>query len=248
MLGAKPNTMMKNIALLCGRGGSVSVREKNLYPVLGRPMMMYPLLAAKAARHVDAVYISTDSESMKALARANGVSVIDRPAELATATAQHVDTLIHALDHLRGEGIEVKYLVVVMCNCATYPSGLIDDCIERLERDPRADSCVTGYIDNDHHPYRVKQMGEDGYLRTWMDLSHLQVSTNRQDLPPCHILDHAMWILRVATCFPPRGQKPWTFMGERILFANNEGSRDIHSMEDLEYTAKYLRLHGWSEA
>jgi N-acylneuraminate cytidylyltransferase len=240
--------MIKNVALLCGRGGSVSVREKNLYPVLGRPMMMYPLLAAKSARHVDAVYISTDSERMKTLARANDVSVIDRPAELATATAQHVDTLTHALAHLRGEGIEVKYLAVVMCNCATYPNGLIDDCIERLEHDPRADSCVTGYVDNDHHPYRVKRMDEDGYLRSWLDLSNVQVSTNRQDLPPCYILDHAMWILRVSTCFPPRGQKPWTFMGDRILFANNEGSRDVHSMEDFEYTEKYLRLHGWSEA
>ena len=82
--------MTKNIALLCGRGGSVSVRDKNLYPVLGRPMMMYPLLAAKAAKHVDETFLSTDSERMKALARENGVSVIDRPVELATATAQHV--------------------------------------------------------------------------------------------------------------------------------------------------------------
>ena len=240
--------MTKNIALLCGRGGSVSVRDKNLYPVLGRPMMMYPLLAAKAATHVDAIYLSTDSDRMKSLARTNGASVIDRPTELAAATSQHVDTLIHALEHFRCKGIDVKYLVVLMCNCATYPHGLIDDCINRLERDPKADSCVTGYIENDHHPFRVKQMGQDGYLRTWLDLSATNVSTNRQDLPPCYILDHAMWILRVSSCFPPRGQKPWTFMGEHILFANNEGSRDIHSMEDFEYTEKYLKTHGWSEA
>lgn len=238
----------KNIALLCGRGGSVSVRDKNLYPVLGRPMMMYPLLAAKSAKHIHEVYISTDSERMKSLARENGVSVIDRPAELATATSQHVDTLIHALSELRIRGIDTKYLVVLMCNCATYPRGLIDECIERLDRDANADSCVTGYIENDHHPFRVKRMGEDGYLRTWMDLRQEAVSTNRQDLPPCYILDHAMWILRVSSCFPPRGQKPWTFMGDRILFANNEGSRDIHSIEDFEYTEKYLRIHGWSDA
>lgn len=239
---------MKNIALLCGRAGSQSVREKNLYPVLGRPMMMYPLLAAKAAAHVDDVFITTDSEKMKSIARENGVRVIDRPAELATPTAQHVDTLIHALAGIAGQGVAVKYLVVLMCNCATYPKGLIDECIERLDRDPAADSCVTGFVENDHHPYRVKQMGSDGYLRTWMDLSGVSVSTNRQDLPPCHVLDHAMWILRVSTCFPPKGQKPWTFMGNRILFANNEGSRDIHSMEDFEYTEKYLRARGWSES
>ena len=40
--------MSNNIALLCGRGGSVSVCDKNLYPVLGRLMMMYILLAGQS--------------------------------------------------------------------------------------------------------------------------------------------------------------------------------------------------------
>lgn len=210
-------------------------------------MMVYPLLAAQAATKIDEVYISTDSIRMQEIARENGVSVINRPSGLATATSQHVDTLIHALEHFRNEDVEVQFLIVLMCNCATYPSGLIDRCIIRLESDPSADSCVTGYINNDHHPYRVKKMGEDGYLRTWIDLSFISVSTNRDDLPDCYILDHAMWVLRAATCFPPNGQKPWGFMGKKVLFEENRGSRDIHSMEDLQYTEAYLRNQGWGE-
>lgn len=239
---------MKNIALLCGRGGSMSVRDKNLYPVLGRPMMLYPLLAATGSKRVDTVYLSTDSERMKAVGREHGIKIIDRPPELATPTSQHVDTLTHALGYFAAEGIEVGFLAVIMCNCATYPAHLIDSCIERLQNDPKADSCVTGYIENDHHPYRVKRMGHDGYLRTWLDLSDVTISTNRQDLPPCYILDHSIWVLRVATCFPPTGQKPWTFMGKNILFMENAGSCDIHSVEDILYTEKYLRDHGWTEA
>lgn len=210
-------------------------------------MMVYPLLAAQAATRIDEVYISTDSIRMQEVAREYKVSVINRPSALATATSQHVDTLIHALEYFRTEDLELRFLIVLMCNCATYPVGLIDRCINRLEGDPLADSCVTGYIHNDHHPYRVKKMGEDGYLRTWMDLSFVSVSTNRDDLPSCYILDHAMWVLRVATCFPPNGQKPWGFMGKNILFEENSGSRDIHSMEDLQYTEAYLRNQGWDE-
>ena len=239
---------MKNIALLCGRGGSVSVRDKNLYPVLGRPMMLYPILAAQSARRLDGIYLSTDSERMKHVGREHGLQIIDRPGELATATAQHVDTLVHALDWLAAKDVDVRFLVVVMCNCAIYPEGLIDACIERLEVDPKADSCVTGYVENDHHPYRVKRRRDDGYLGPWMNLDDITVSTNRQDLPPCHILDHSLWVLRVAACFPPRGQKPWTFMGNNILFMNNPGSCDIHSEEDILYTEKYLRDQGWTEA
>ena len=35
------------VALLVGRGGSVGFPNKNVYPVLKRPLMSYPLLEAK---------------------------------------------------------------------------------------------------------------------------------------------------------------------------------------------------------
>ena len=136
----------KNIALLCGRGGSVSVKDKNLYPVLGRPMMVYPLLAARASKRIDDIFLSTDCEKMKDVGRQYDIHIIDRPLEYAMATSQHVDTLIHALECFKKEGFSVKYLVVLMCNCATYREGMIDACIERLESDPKADSCVTGCV------------------------------------------------------------------------------------------------------
>ena len=44
-------------ALLLGREGSVGFPGKNLYPVLGRPLMEYPLLAALNAKSVDEVYL-----------------------------------------------------------------------------------------------------------------------------------------------------------------------------------------------
>src|SRR6202008_3440246 len=48
-------------ALLLGREGSSGFPGKNVYPVLGRPLVAYPLLAAAGARSVDRVYLSTDS-------------------------------------------------------------------------------------------------------------------------------------------------------------------------------------------
>lgn len=34
-------------AILIGRGGSVGLPNKNILPILSRPLMSYPLLAAK---------------------------------------------------------------------------------------------------------------------------------------------------------------------------------------------------------
>ena len=49
------------VALMLGRENSEGFPGKNTFPVLGRPMMNYPLMAASAAKLVDNVYVSTDS-------------------------------------------------------------------------------------------------------------------------------------------------------------------------------------------
>ena len=52
------------LALLIGRGGSVGLPNKNILPILGRPMMAYPLLAAKSSKNVNEIYLSTDSKKI----------------------------------------------------------------------------------------------------------------------------------------------------------------------------------------
>ena len=56
------------VALMLGREGSKGFPGKNIHPVLGRPMMSYPLLAAKSAKLVDEIYVSTDSDNIKNIA------------------------------------------------------------------------------------------------------------------------------------------------------------------------------------
>ena len=63
-------------ALLLGREGSQGFPGKNTTPVLGRPLMEYPLLAAQESQEVDDIYISTDSEAIKAIGRKSGESLL----------------------------------------------------------------------------------------------------------------------------------------------------------------------------
>ena len=55
-------------ALLLGREGSTGFPGKNVRPVLGRPLVTYPLRAALKATTVDRVYVSTDSPTIKRIA------------------------------------------------------------------------------------------------------------------------------------------------------------------------------------
>ena len=68
-----------NIALLTGRGGSVSLPNKNVVKILNRPIMSYPALMAKEAKTIDDVYISTDGEKLIEVAKEIGIKVIKDP-------------------------------------------------------------------------------------------------------------------------------------------------------------------------
>src|SRR5437016_12517277 len=101
-------------ALLLGREGSLGFPGKNTAPVLGRPMMAYPLLAARHAKSVDEVYVSTDSPRIREIAKDYGASLIDRPPELCTATALGEDAYVHGYRHIPDvlkKGIELMELL-----------------------------------------------------------------------------------------------------------------------------------------
>lgn len=233
---------MTHVALLVARKGSQSVTRKCLRRVRGnRPLAWYALQAAFAARTVDDVWCSTDDEELGAMCERHGAKWLPRPAELAANDSPIADTLEHVLSQTEC----VNTLTVVAGNCGTHRDGVIDQCYQMVT-DGGMDSAITGRIDNDHHPWRVKQV-VDGELFPWMEIPE-GASTNRQQLPPCFIADHAVWALDVQDGLRIDGQRPWRFMGRRIGYVETDYI-DVHSQIDLDATEQWLAHNGhWLEA
>ena len=85
------------VALVPLRGGSKSIPDKNIRPLCGKPLCAWVLEAATAARGIDAVYVSTDSDRIKAVVESLGlgVRVIDRPAALAQDHSGTEEVMTH---------------------------------------------------------------------------------------------------------------------------------------------------------
>ena len=58
------------IALIPARGGSKRIPRKNIRPFAGRPMIGWPIAAARASGLFDHVIVSTDDEEIAEVARA----------------------------------------------------------------------------------------------------------------------------------------------------------------------------------
>jgi pseudaminic acid cytidylyltransferase len=90
-----------SIAIIPARGGSKRIPRKNIRDFCGKPMIAWPIEAARASGCFERIVVSTDDEEIAAVARACGAEVpFMRPAMLADDHATTLDVMEHALQAL----------------------------------------------------------------------------------------------------------------------------------------------------
>ncbi len=89
--------MPSAVALVPARGGSLRVPGKNVAPLAGHPLIAYTIAAALESEIFTEVVVSTDSPEIATVSASYGANVVERPAELATATSPDVDWVVQAM-------------------------------------------------------------------------------------------------------------------------------------------------------
>lgn len=231
---------MQIAALLTGRGNN-TLTDKNILPVMGKPLLYYPCQAAKNSKYINTFWVSSDCSKILSAAEECGYRRILRPTELALPTSQHIEAIDHALEMMQEQNHKPDLLIVMLANSVTIKTEWIDSCINMLLNDSKATAAVPVYREMDHHPYRCKKICDEGYLEPFFDFSQTHVSTNRQDLVPAYFLSHNFWVLNLNTIERDKGQKPWFFMGDKVKHFEVDEAFDVHSMEDFVDSEKWLK-------
>jgi len=123
----------KILAIIPARGGSKGIPRKNLFPLLGKPLIQYTIEQALYSNLVNRVVVSTDDERVEMVARQLNAEVIKRPPELASDTASTESALIHALDYLdEKEHYVPDYVVLLQCTSPIREKQDIDNAINRI--------------------------------------------------------------------------------------------------------------------
>lgn len=156
------------LAVIPARGGSKRVTRKNLREIDGKPLIAHTIDHADASDRVTKAVVSTEDEEIKRTAREYGGSVpFDRPASLATDTADTTPVVSHAIDWYeeRGETFEVVCLLQVT-SPLRRPED-IDSALSRLEgSDARSIVSTSEYADP---PQWAMETDENGYLVKYFD-------------------------------------------------------------------------------
>lgn len=237
---------MKVVALLTGRGNN-TLKDKNVLPVLGKPLLYYPAMAAKSCKLITDFYVSSDDDKILNAAHKCGYKPIKRPDELALPTSQHIDAIKHALKVMKEQdNVTPDILVVLLANSGIVKTEWIEESIKNILQNPQISASVPVLVEMDHHPYRCKKLREDGCLDTWFNFENTQISTNRQDLPINFVLCHNFWTLNLKESLysEKKGQQPWTFMGNNIKPIVVKESFDVHDEEDIKRTENWILNEG----
>jgi len=231
------------VALLTGRGNN-TLKDKNVLPVFGKPLLYYPAMAAKDSGVITDFYVSSDDEKILLAAEACGYKRIVRPEEFARPDSQHVDVIDHAIAEMEKSGLKPDILVVLLANTVMVKSEWVRDCVNGILENPSLTTMAPVYREMDHHPFRAKQLNENGELVPFFDFSKSKISTNRQDLPAAFFLCHNFWVLNLNHIDRSVGLAPWTFMGSRVKPYEVEEAFDVHTMADIRICEKWLIENG----
>ena len=237
-------------ALMLGREGSVGFPGKNTYPVLGKPLMAYPLLAAKDVPEIDRVFVSTDSAKIKAIAKEYGAEIIDRPAHLCTKEALGEHASVHGYEYIRDHsGEEIELMVLLFCNAPTILPETIREGIAALRKNLACDSAVTVSRYNMWSPLRARKIGDDGLLHPFVPFEVFgdpkTLNCDRDSQGDVWFADMSVSIVR-PRCLEQldRGLLPQKWMGQKIYPLRQWGGCDVDYEWQIPQVEYWLKQHG----
>lgn len=200
---------MSTIAIIPARGGSKRVPGKNRRDFLGLPLIAWSIRFASAIRRFDRIVVSTDSEEIAQIARAEGVDVPElRPPDLSTDTATSVSVALHVLGREAHAGRQYDTLALLQ---PTSPVRLKErwDTAFALLGNPANDS-VVGVAPVRNHPYHAHALVEGSRLSPFIAGGDDLYKMRSQDLPSAYCLAGNLYLTRTSvlealgTFYPPR--------------------------------------------
>jgi len=225
----------RNIAAIVpARSGSKGLPGKNIKPLCGKPLIAHTLDCCRQSGIVDLMVLSTNSSEIAEKTKAPDVSVLMRPADLATDEATGIDVFIHAIEWINTNHGQFDYFFYLQpTSPLREPFDLVGAIEVAIEKN--ADT-VIGVTPCEHHPYWANTLPPDGSMKNFIRPEIM--GQNRQQLPTFYRLNGAIYLVRSRNDF-----RNFSFFSEETYayIMPNERSVDIDSKIDFALAEVLLR-------
>jgi len=184
----------KILAVIPAREGSKGIRDKNIYPLCGKPLIAFSIESAKNSQFIDEIVVSTDSERIAAIAKEFGASVpFLRPKELATDTSKTIDAIIYTITELKKRGADYDILILLQPTSPLRTTEDIDGALKEFIKNNKQPLASISEVND--HPILMRALDNDGTLKNLLDVNS---SVRRQDMPKIYRVNGSIYINCIA--------------------------------------------------
>lgn len=232
--------MSSILGIIPARGGSKGIPRKNIIDLGGKPLLYYTIKAAKEAKILDRLVLSSEDAEIIEIAKSLGVEVpFVRPAKYAQDHVGDQPVLQHALTALKDlDGYQPDLVLYLK---PTIPFRIGDDIknVVKKLKDKNVDSVRTvTQTTGVNHPYWMFTMDEEGMSHPLISGKSIAKYPRRQLLPPVFRLNGVV-----------EGLKPEFILNHASIYGENMAlvtvpenrAVDIDTPADLDY-ARYLLM------
>tara|TARA_Y100001960_G_C14723163_1_gene853572 strand:- start:56 stop:793 length:738 start_codon:yes stop_codon:yes gene_type:complete len=224
--------MFKVAAIIPARGGSKSIKDKNIAIVGGYPLLAYSIAAARMVPEIEKVVVSTDSPEYAEIAERFGAEVpFLRPAELATDTSTDIDFMSHAIDWFdETYGNNPEYWLHLRPTTPFREPKIISQAILEIEKRPDATALRSGHI-SPESPFKWFTVNSDGFFANILgnDTDLDKYNGPRQNFPEVIVPNGYVDIIKTSFL-----KSTGRLHGDKVLGFTSPFCTEVDSIEELK--------------
>jgi CMP-N,N'-diacetyllegionaminic acid synthase len=229
---------MSILAIIPARGGSVGLKNKNMYPLNGKPLLSYTIEAAKKAKIIDRIIVSSDSKKILNFSKNNLVEAIKRPKNISGSKSTTHEAIIHCLNFLKKKENYIPHIIIILQPTSPLRNSKhINKAIKIFLKNKKATSLISCVkVPHNFHPMSLMKENKEGYLQNFLKVK--KIFFRRQDKDLLFARNGAaIYIIKHTHV------KKFIFGGKIIKFLMDENaSIDIDSLTDINKVKKILKI------
>ena len=225
---------LRVLAIIPARGKSKRLRNKNILPLNGKPLMSYSIEDARETECIDRIIVSTDSETIAIVAKKFGAEApFLRPANISGDRISDYPVIAQTVKWLEEKQMfRPDIIVFLRPTTPLREQGLVDKCLRKLV-ETKADSVRTVRPVGRFHPYWMLKLDRNSFAKPFMRGKTIEGYHQEQSLPKLYEHDGYCDVIRRnninVNCSYRRGLKG--MYGKKVATLINEDGKPLINID-----------------
>lgn len=145
--------MYKNktyLAIIPARGGSKRLKNKNILPLNGKPLISHTIDAALNSKYIDEIVVTSDNGNILDIAKKANVYTVKRPKKLSLDTSTSFEAVKHTIEHYKKINKNFDYIILLQPTSPLRTTSNIDKSIKLLHK--RDANAIVSINKTNHSP------------------------------------------------------------------------------------------------